>query len=369
VLEGVAQAFPELGEIIYMNTASVGAGCAPAVEAFVQAIDDWRRGRFDWTAGELAAEEARRRYAELINAPAETVAMIPAASAVAGLVANHLALERMGGNVVIGGGEFNSNHFAWRLLADHGYDVRLVPFVEGGASAEAFAGSADDDTRLIAVSMVQSASGYRVDLAALSAVAQSCGAILFVDASQGVGALPLDVGEVTVDAVAACAHKFLLGTRGMGYGYFRPELRDAMRPITAGWAAAEDPLTSFYGPDMTLSATASRFDMSTAWFNALADRRALEVMRDIGFDRIHDHNRTLSDHMRAALADAGIPFLDHGPDNSSTIFSLEPTVGDIPGRLAAIDAVTSERAGRIRISLHLYNSTEQIDAVIGALAE
>ena len=365
---GVAEAFADLGDTIYMNTASSAAGNRAARAAFDRAITDRGTGRFDWTAGEIAAGDARRLYAELVGVPDSRVALIPSVAAVAGLVANHLARNRSGGNIVVGESEFTSNLFAWRLLENEGYEVRLVPFVDGRVPVDSFAARTDRDTRLIAVSSVQSSSGYRADLAAMRELADGSGALLFVDASQSVGALPLDVTGLGIDAVAACAHKFLLGTRGMGYACFAEELIDTMTPLSAGWAASAEPMSAFYGPDMTLSDTASRFDMSIAWFNALADRDSLRLLHDIGFEVVHRHNQCLAEHIQGALTDAGIPFLDHGTEHRSTVFSLAPDVDDLPGRMEAIDLVASERAGRIRLSLHIYNTTDQIDTVVDVLS-
>jgi selenocysteine lyase/cysteine desulfurase len=366
-LDHVAEAFAALGDTIYMNTASLAAGNQAAVREYQLALTEWAEGRFDWVAVEDGADETRRLIATLLGGSEEGVAMIPTVSGVAGQVAGHLALERRGGNIVVGAGEFSSNFYAWRQLADHGYEVRVVPFTDGGVSSAALVDRMDAETRLVTVSAVQSASGYRIDLAALREAADEAGALVFVDASQAAGAIPLDVGELRIDALATCSHKFLLGTRGVGYGYFGPALRHTMAPIAPGWAAATDPATSFYGPSMALSETASRFDISLAWFNARADHQSLLLMREIGFDAIHDHNRQLAEHMRTALAAAGIPYQDHGIDHTSTIFSLEPEVDDVTARLAEIDAVTSERAGRLRVALHLYNTTAQIDTVVAAL--
>jgi selenocysteine lyase/cysteine desulfurase len=108
--------FPGLGPTIYMNTASFAVGCAPAVEAFRSAIETWSQGSFDHVEAEAAGEEARAIFARLINAPMQNVALIPTVSAVAGLVAAHLALDGKPGNLIVSESEFTSNFFPWRML-------------------------------------------------------------------------------------------------------------------------------------------------------------------------------------------------------------------------------------------------------------
>jgi cysteine desulfurase/selenocysteine lyase len=359
--------FPSLGSTVYMNTASFAVGCAPAVDAFRSAVEAWSQGCFDYVEAELAGEDARTIFARLINAPVQNIALIPTVSTVAGLVAAHLALDGRPGNLLVSGSEFTSNLFPWRMLERRGWQVRLVQPVDGQLPPEIFSGAADDETRLIAVSAVQSANGYRVDLDALREIADRSGARLFVDASQMAGVLPLDVVATRIDALAAPSHKFLLGTRGFGYAYFADDLREAMTPVLAGWKAGQEPLASFYGPDMILSDTASRFDLSLAWFNALAERASMRALASLGFENVHRHNRNLARAMRETLLTHGIPFADHGADRGSTIFATAPSSPDAAQRLKDAGIVAAMRSGRIRLSLHVYNTAAQVEHVAALL--
>jgi cysteine desulfurase / selenocysteine lyase len=360
--------FPGSRAKIYMNTASYAIGCTPAIDALKAAADAWSQGQFDYIEAEAAGEEARAIFARLINAPAENIALIPTVSTAAGLVATHLALNERPGNITVSGGEFTSNLFPWRMLERRGWEVRLIDPVDGRLPPEVFARGSDEQTRLIAVSAVQSANGFRVDLPALREIADRSGARLFVDASQIAGALPIDVMAPRIDALAAPSHKFLLGTRGFGYAYFADDLRDAMTPILAGWKAGEEPFASFYGPEMRLSGTASRFDLSVAWFNALAERASMRALESLGLARIHQHNVSLAGAMREALLTCGVPFADHGTERGSTIFATAPTPADAAERLKEAGVVTSVRSGRVRLSLHVYNTTAQVEQVARLLA-
>lgn len=314
--------YPDLAGTIYMNTASLAAGSRPAADALVRAAEAWARGRFDFVDAEAAGEDARAAFARLVNANVADVVLIPTVSTVSGLVAVHLAMSVPVGNVVVGAAEFTSNQFTWRMLERHGWEVRLVE--EGWPAADAFARAVDAKTRLLATSLVQSATGYRADLDALRDIADRSGALLFVDASQIAGALPVDFEKARMDAMAAPSHKFLTGTRGFGYAVFSEALRLAMTPVLAGWKAGAEPFASFYGPQMRLSTTASRFDTSVAWFNAMAERASMRALEELGFEAVHRHNERLAATMRGALIDSGIPFADHGPDRGSTIFAVEP---------------------------------------------
>jgi len=360
--------FPHLGQTVYMNTASLGVGCKAAVDALACAANAWGEGRLDFVEAERAGEEVRCLFARTINVEPDCVALIPTASGVAGQVAAYLRCLPVGSNILVGEQEYTSALFAWLQLRAIGFEVRLIPFQNGMVSVDAFAAAADAHTRLIAVSAIQSATGYRIDLAALRDIANRSKAMLYVDAAQAAGAGALDAGALELDVVAAPSHKFLLGTRGMGYAYFRRPLRDAMQPVAPGWKAASEPFTSFYGPDMHLSATASRFDQSLAWINALAEREALRVLTMIGMGEIEQMNSDLIGHMRAALDRRRLDYLDFGPDRSSTIFSIKPSTENAELRLREGGVVAASRAGRVRLSLHFYNTMDQIDYALSLLS-
>ncbi len=170
-LAEIRRLFPDLDGTTYLNTANMCVGCAPATEAYQGALTRWGRGRFDWTEAERAGEEARASFAAIVGAEAEDVALLPAVSAAAGLVAANLPPAGPGANVVVAGHEFSSNYFPWLLLRERGYEVRTLATSGEGPGAEAFAGAVDGATRLLAVSAVQSSTGYRADLAALREIA------------------------------------------------------------------------------------------------------------------------------------------------------------------------------------------------------
>jgi selenocysteine lyase/cysteine desulfurase len=367
--EQVRELFPGLAGKVYLNTATMAMGCVPVREAYEQALEAWVAGRFDWTVAEQSGEEARTRFARMIGAESETVAIVPAVSAAAGIVAANLPPAKPGENVVVAGAEFASNFFPWLLLRERGYDVRMVEPRDEGWPADAYAALADGGTRLIAVSAVHSSNGYRTDLAAVRAVARRSGAWLFVDACQAAGAVPLDVVRDDVDFLASASHKFLCGTRGMGYLYVRPARLAEIRPVSPGWKATRKPLESFYGPGMDLSPTTSRLDGSLVWFAALADCAAFGLFERFGTGAILERNTALSRYLYDTLAER-LPDARFLPEpHRSTIVSIPVAdAGAAMTRLRAGGVVASMRAGRIRLSLHFYNLEREIDRAVELLA-
>ena len=335
-------------------------------------VDEWVNAGLDFRGCEQATDNARAAVARLLGARAADIALIPSVSAAAGLVAAQFTRADPGDNVVIGEREYSSNHFPWRQLAGKGYDVRQVPFRNGGLEPEDVSGCIDGGTRLVAFSGVQSATGHRSDIAAISGLARSVGAVVFVDGSQLVGALSVGPDLGGVDVLAVSDHKFLLNAgRGMGYCYLSPAMQRRFTPVSAGWKAGAVPLESFFGPEMNLSATASRFDSSISWLAAIGNETALSVFDEFGPDAIYARNRELAAKLRAALASTAWSPADRPEPNQSTIVTV-PLGGREPAPLLAElsgqGIVCAERDGNLRLSVHFYNHEDDIDRLVTALS-
>jgi cysteine desulfurase/selenocysteine lyase len=363
--------FPATVDRAYFNTAAIGLASRHLAQTYHAVIDEWVSHGMDFANGELAANRARVLAARLIGASPEDVALIPSVSSMAGLVAAQLGPASPGENVVIGEREYSSNHFPWRQLEHRGYDVRQVPFRRGGLDPDDVDKRVDAATRVVAFSGVQSATGHRSDISGISSLARAVGAIVFVDGSQMVGAVPVAPELHHVDVLATADHKFLLNAgRGMGYCYLSRSMQKQFTPINAGWRAGADPFASFFGPTMDLSPTASRFDSSISWLAALGNEAALAVFHDYGPDVIYAHNRHLETQLRDGLAAVGWDPVPLPAENRSTIVSvplddLEPT--RVVGVLSQKGVVSSARDGALRLSVHLYNHEDDIDRLLATL--
>lgn len=356
------QLFPGSSEAIYLDTASMALGNQPSAVALLRAVNEWQAGTFDWKRAEARAEDLRASVARLLGTGPENLALVTGASGGAGTVASQLPLDGAGRNVVVPGHDYSSNFLPWMQLQEHGYELRTIDEVDGVLSPESFAGAVDADTVVIATSLVHSASGFRVDLDALKDIAASNGAWLVVDASQALGSVRIDIDGI--HALFSCSHKWLLGVRGIGHLYVAPELRDGFRPITPGWKATVEPAAGFYGPNLHLASSASKLDASSPWFDAIANAEGVAIIEEVGIGVIEQHNYSLVHY----LVEAGIavPF---EPRNQSPIVSLNLRNPDkAMASLKAHNIKAAVRAGRLRVAMHLYNSIDDMDALIESLA-
>jgi selenocysteine lyase/cysteine desulfurase len=351
--------FPATADRAYFNTAATGLASRRLADSYHAFIDEWTATGLDFPRGEQAADDARSVVARLTGADARDIALIPSVSSAAGLVAAQFGPAGPGESIVIGQREYSSNHFPWRQLAGKGYDIRQVPFRNGGLEPADVAGRVDAGTRLVAFSGVQSATGHRSDIAAISGLAREA------------GALPVADDLRHVDVLVAPDHKFLLNAgRGMGYCYLSPAAQARFTPVNAGWRAGSVPLDSFFGPEMNLSATASRFDSSISWLAAVGNRAALSVFDEFGPGAIYARNRELTTKLRSALTGVGWDPLDLPEQNQSTIVSVpfgDSAPARLPGALAEQGIICSARDGNLRLAIHFYNHEDDIERLVTTL--
>ena len=331
-------------DTVYLNTASYGLPPRPSFEALSAALDDWRHGRTSWEIWGDSTEESRASFAGLVGADVDDVAIGATVSDFTGMVASSLP---DGARVLVPDMEFTSNLFPYFTHSDRGVTVETVP---AGRLAEAMGPS----TTAVAFSVVQSSSGEVADLEAVEKAAAEHDVLTIVDATQGCGWLPLEASRF--DFLVVHGYKWLMSPRGTAFLYVNPALRDRIRPASAGWYAGEDVHSSYYGPPLRLAESARRFDRSPAWFSWVGTKPSLELIASVGVEAIHEHNLRLANLFREEM--------QLEPSNSA-IVSIEAE--DASTQLERSGIQAASRAGNLRVSFHIYNTDEDVAALLKAL--
>src|SRR3954467_6277691 len=290
--------FPWTAETVYLNHASVG----PLPERTRVALDAFNRKRsapFQLPDRDLmhTLAESRSLSARLIGASPEEIALTLHTGFGLSLDAEALPL-RPGDIVLTSDKEFPANVYPWMLLKEKGVTLELAPTTPEGWPDEdrLLERLRDPRVRVLAVSLVQFSNGYMVDLARLSAATRASGAYLVVDAIQGIGQVPLDLGKVPVDVLACGAQKWLLSPWGSGFVYVRRELIRELNPSVTGWMAFEgtDDFTRLTQYNDTLRGDARRFEMITLPYQDFAGMNAsLGLLLELGIEQIAAHLRSL----------------------------------------------------------------------------
>jgi selenocysteine lyase/cysteine desulfurase len=232
---------------------------------------------------------------------------------------------------------------------------------------------------MIAVSWVDYLTGWRNDPAALADLARQRGALLFLDAIQGLGVFPLDVKAAGIDFLAADGHKWLLGPEGAGVLYVRKEHLDLLRPIGLGWNSSIHS-GDFTRPEMALKPSAERYEGGTfpvATFVGLAE--SLRLLTAIPTAAIAERLLGLTDALCDRLRSAGATIVSDRSRRTDCNPSYDRRSGivsfDLPGRdpneiraaCRAAGIILNCRGGHVRVSPHVYNNDADFDRLLAAL--
>lgn len=326
----------------------------------------------EWVKG---VEEMRATAAAMIGAERDEIALVGNTTFGITLVAEGVDW-RAGDNVVTLADEFPSNVYPWFNLASRGVETRRVPTeASGRLDLAKLAAACDGRTRIVTVSWIGFATGYRHDVAAIAEIAHRCGARLFVDAIQGLGAFPLDVRSMGIDFLAADGHKWMLGPEGAGIAYIAREHLDSLRPYGLGWHSVTQ--TDYSQVELNLKPAAARYEGGTQ-NNAgmLALGASLKLLTELGLENVAAAILDVTERACERLAALGATIVsdrraDHrGGQQRSGIVAFE-----LPGRdpmavkrhALRQNVVFGCRAGRLRISPHAYNDETDLDRLIDVL--
>lgn len=355
----------------YFDHAAVAPWTAPACEVMRAWADDLAaNGDTNWPAWARKLEHLRASAARLINTAPDEIALVRNTTEGINLVAEGFPW-REGDNVVTLADEFPSNLYPWMNLASRGVETRRVPTDAGRVQLDALAAACDSRTRIITVSWVNYATGWRNDLDALCELAKRRGALLFVDAIQGLGVFPLDVQRTPIDFLAADGHKWLLGPEGAGVFYSRREHLNLLRPIGVGWNSVVQG-NDFSHIELTLKPSAARYEGGTYNIGGLlALGASLDLLIGLGTDNVARRVLEITDLACQRLAGAGATVAScREPQHASGIVSFDlpgRSPMDVRRRCLEAGVALGCRGGRLRISPHAYNNAEDIDRLIAAL--
>ena len=356
---------------VYLNHAAVGTlpkQTRTALDGFVDAQATGGIARL-WSY-ESRMPEYRRRIARFVGAPDGSIAMLRNTGDGANAIAGGLDW-RAGDEVLLPDDEFPANVHPWLTVRRAGATVRFVETARGRLTPTVLRAAMTPQTRVVTVSWVSFADGYRHDLAGLAEVAHAGGAIFCVDAIQGLGAFALDVDAMGIDALYCGGAKWMLALQGVSFLYVRPALLERLIVATPGWRSVER-MWDFFDVEQAPAPDATRFEGGTPNFiGALAFAESIDVIERAGTAAIGTHILHLTDRLAQSLQECGAQVQSlRGESISSGIVTFT-----VPGRdpvllgraLQEAGFVTTYRPSGIRVAPHGYNTSTEIDAFVDAL--
>jgi selenocysteine lyase/cysteine desulfurase len=252
--------------------------------------------------------------------------------------------------------EFPNQLYLPALVERYGVEFRESPW-------ERFYDSIDARTRLVAVSEVNYATGFRAPIAGISRIAHERGALVYVDGTQSIGALRFDVQHARPDVLAVHAYKWMCSPTGVGFMYIAPELRAILPPNTIGWRSHQDwrNVDNLHHGSPILKSSAEKYEGGGLAFGLLdAMAASAEWMLQIGPEAIEQRVLSLANDVRAGLRKLGGECVDNG---SQIVCAKFP--GHDPSHLArelkSRRVLAAARHGFLRVSPHFYNHAADLD--------
>lgn len=369
----IRRQFAALDHFTYLNSAAVSPIPRAAFDAVVSQLADaaiyGSEHYTDWLA---TKKSARELLAGMLGVRGEQIAFMRNTSDGFASVANGLTWKT-GDNIVSFAEEFPANFYAWRMVRDrYGVELRLCPERDGRIDLDKFISLIDSNTKLVAISSVQYASGFTADLERIGRAARKVDALFAVDIIQGLGARAYDLPSQYVDIASGASHKWLCAPEGCGYVYISDRARERVEPSFVGWISVETPW-DFESREQPFKPNALAWESGTgasALFYGL--EQSLKLLADTGLKKIENYLIDLSDFLCESLAGKNYELVSsRAPDEKSAIVCIRPLNGmncsDVAAKLQAENIIVSPRGGRLRIAPHFYNDQEDIDRLIEAL--
>jgi selenocysteine lyase/cysteine desulfurase len=319
----------------------------------------------------------RAAAARLIGCHPGSIAVGSGASHGINVAARGLPLEK-GDEVLLAEGEFPAAALPWMALREAGVRIRVVPPDEGRAvSAEAMVAAMGPRSRVVSVSLVSFATGYRVDLKTLGDACRERGLFLVVDGAQGVGAVDFRVADHPIDVLAVSGYKWLFGPYGTGFTYVNPRVIGRLRVSDVNWLGVEgaDRLNRRAGYELKFKDGARRFDIpeTASFLNLSALAASIEFLNRVRVPTVEAHARRLLDELVKGLESTRLRVVsDLKGARRSAILALEgPTLDDtrtIYRRLRDKGIVVSLRDNLVRVSPNIYNTQDDVARFLAAAA-
>lgn len=359
--------FPALERYVYLNTAGGGPMCREAWEAARSYLDAfYERGDTEWDFWLERVEEVRGQLARFVGARSSEVAFLANASSGLNLVADILEGN---GEVLALADDFPSVTLPWLARG------RRLRFLDSGpdgvVSLDAIERALGDDVRVLAASLVQYRTGFRVDLPAVSRLCRERGVRLVVDATQAFSTLPIDLGETPVDALVFSAYKWATAGYGIAALVLNEELLEDRSLPVAGWRSAREPY-ALDAQRLDLTRDARGLELGHPPFaGVVALGGALELFEQVGLRAVETRIRELTDRLHRGLGELGRTLLSpRAPEHRAGITLV--AADDPAGTTRALrdrGVLVSARGPGIRISVHAYNDENDVQSLLGSLRE
>jgi selenocysteine lyase/cysteine desulfurase len=362
--EQVPREFPALSHWTHLNTATFGQTPKRAIQAMMRHMvyrDELACMDFLYWFDDL--DRIRVKCARLVNCHAADIAFVPSSSHGMALLMHGLDWQR-GDEVLTLEDEFPNQLYAAAALDRYGVRLRTAPW-------PGFYESVNKRTRVVVLSSVNYATGFRPPLEEISAFLAPRRVLLYVDGSQSVGALEFNVARVRPSVLSVNAYKWLMSPNGAGFLYIAPELRRRLPPIVTGWRSDRNwrNVQQLNHGVPRFSESAERYEGGMPPFPSIyAMGAVIDMLLKLGPRNVEARVLELAAKVRMMLRELGAEI---NGDDSQIVTAVLPGCDSetLEAELKERRILTSVRHGRLRISTHVYNTEHDIEVLRSALVD
>ena len=362
------QFFPLADGVSYLDTAAEGIPPLTSEQALAMYWHEKSRGTPGRKRLFEAQKETEEAAARLLGTSPDNVVLLANASEALNLFASSIRWQP-GDEVLISDLEFPSNVVVWLRWKELGVRLIVIPTQGGAMRLEDWTSHLSSRTKVVSVSQVSYMSGTQVPfMHALAEEAHRAGALFCVDATQALGRVPVSTNGV--DYLVASSYKWLLGTHGLGVVYISPEMREELRPVTAGWYSIDPIFHPQRFEKFEPKNCAGQLQPGMPNFPGLfALKAGIDFLLSIGVDRLDRELQPVVKMLRDGLEEHGLDLLTpSAPAFASGIVSFRcADAAPMAERLAEQGVIVWGGDGRIRVSVHLYNDHDDITRCLDAI--
>jgi len=349
-----------------------GGAESPPHRGMVEAVKTYYTNRAEGPEGRQRNSDiehaCKRNLAQMLGGSAEQIALLSNTSEAISMIASSCGLKA-GENVVVHDLEFPSGILPWLRLKANGIEVRVVPSREWTVTAEDLLSPVDEKTRMVVTSHVSYLSGARIDYRQVYNELKKTNALLLVDATQSLGAIPVNINDA--DFIVASSYKWLLAGHGAGILAVNPERTSRFEPAYVGWRSVEDMFSDTRFESFRFFPDARRFEGGYPSYPTLyAMKFTTDLLLSLGIERIEQHLLELGGTLIRELKKLGYETMTPGePERRAGNISFVCPEGEtFAESLSKQGTYLWGGDGRLRASIHLYNSSADIAKLLGQLS-
>jgi selenocysteine lyase/cysteine desulfurase len=364
------------GDGIYLDSGSqhpMSLGARAAVEDYFN-----KRMQPGKPHKSLEDSDVLGKFARLINADKDEIALVQSTTAGEQMVIRGLGLPQQGAHIVSDTLHFFGSLPTYEELARQGCEVTWVRDKDGRIPLEDMKRAIRKDTKLVALSLVSTINGFEHDLKAVCDIAHANGALVYADIIHAAGCVPVDVKASGVDFAACASYKWLMGDFGLGFIYARKDVQNRLVRREYGYEgiAKFDPHIYPFDPpgsDIVDYAWADdaegRFAHGTDAFSVMAQLDySLDYIAAVGVPAIQAHAQKLTSHLKRELPRLGYQMMTP-PETATPLVAcaLENAREKLRARMAAANVTLTTSKNRFRLSPSVFNDENDIEKFLSAL--